>query len=68
MHVRGVEFFKGRHIPVYQRKEPESTIELLRERSAIFVWEVGTSLLAIGIAGFAGRTLLRFRLRSDSTR
>ena len=45
----------------------ENVIEALREAGTIFVWEVGAALLAIGIAGFAGRTLLRFRLRSDPT-
>jgi Domain of unknown function (DUF4405) len=45
--------------------QPESAIARLREAGAIFVREVSTALLTIGIAGFAGRTLLRFRLRAD---
>ena len=45
----------------------ESVVESLREAGTIFVWEVGTALLAIGISGFAGRMVLRVRLRADPT-
>jgi hypothetical protein len=45
--------------------KPESAIMRLTETGTTFVREVSTALLSIGIAGFAGRTLLRFRLRAD---